>query len=107
MLTKAKKATQPAGKKSTPSTATPENPAPTSHRVLMSPTGQSAIGMGAWGKFAGQPDLPGLVIGLHEQTDNRLFQKVEISPAEQGCSGYGIRIGSHDMLGAKPGIKVW
>jgi hypothetical protein len=90
MLTRAKKATQPAGKKSTPSTATPENPTPTSHRVLMSPTGQSAIGIGAWGKFAGQPDLPGLVIGLHEQTDK--VQGGDLSSVEEMLYGQAMTL---------------
>src|SRR5450755_4316428 len=38
------------------------------HEVLLSANVQSAVGMLAWSKFAGEPDIAELAEGLHERS---------------------------------------
>ena len=39
------------------------------HEIIRSPSVQNAIGMYAWGKFAGEPDLSALVLDLQTRTE--------------------------------------
>ena len=64
--TKAKKATP------TPPATTPEKRMLKPHELVLSPTIQSAVGIQAWGKFAGEVDLVELLQGQREQ-----FKKVQ------------------------------
>ena len=64
IATKAKKATPPA--------TTPDKRTLEPHELVLSPMVQSAIGIEAWGKFAGAIDLAELLEGQREQ-----FKKVQ------------------------------
>ena len=64
ITTKAKKATPPA--------TTPDKRTLKPHELVLSPMVQSAVGIEAWGKFAGEIDLAELLKGQHEQ-----FKKVQ------------------------------
>ena len=58
---------KPAVKKATPPATKPRGIKP--HELLLSPTCQNAIGMDAWGKFAGETDLSDMVKDLRERID--------------------------------------
>lgn len=50
-------------------TTTPDKVTLNAHEVILSATCQNAIGMDAWGKFAGAADLGGLIKGLSDRID--------------------------------------
>ena len=56
-------------KKAAPKAATTESRKMQPHDLLLSPTCQNAIGMDAWGKFAGVTDLADMVKDLRERID--------------------------------------
>ena len=58
---KAKKATP------TPPATTPDKRTMKPHELVLSPTVQSAVGVHAWSKFAGEADLGETVVDLREQ----------------------------------------
>ena len=66
--TKAKKATPTP----TPPATTPDKRTLKPHELVLSPIGQSAVGIDAWSKYAGTVDLADLVDALREQ-----FKKVQ------------------------------
>ena len=53
----------------TPPATTPEKRNKEPHELVLSPTIQSAVGIQAWGKFAGESDLALLVKDLRERTE--------------------------------------
>ena len=63
--TKAKKATPTP----TPPATTPDKRHLEPHELVLSPTIQSAIGIQAWGKFAGEVDLGELLKDLRERVE--------------------------------------
>jgi len=54
-------------KRSTPPATTPDKRTLKPHELVLSPTIQSAVGIKAWSKFAGEVDLVELVDDLHER----------------------------------------
>ena len=79
MATK-KTSTSPKTAMPTPAATTRERRNLEPHTIVLSPVAQSAIGIGAWSKFAGEVDLPEVMHGQREQ-----FQKVqdgEMQPIE-------------------------
>jgi hypothetical protein len=50
-------------------TTTPDKVTLNAHEVILLATCQNAIGMDAWGKFAGAADLGGLIKGLSDRID--------------------------------------
>ena len=58
---------KPKPKKAKPLATTPEKRHLDPHELILSATCQNAIGIDAWGKFAGAADLGGLVAGLGER----------------------------------------
>ena len=66
--------TTPKAKKATPTppATTPDKRTLKPHELVLSPMVQSAVGIEAWGKFAGQIDLAELLEGQREQ-----FKKVQ------------------------------
>jgi hypothetical protein len=61
----AKTTTKP--KKSDTLATKPETRSALAHEIVLSSTTQSAAGIHAWGKFAGEQDLGELITGLHDQ----------------------------------------
>lgn len=60
------------------------------HELLLSPTVQGAIGVEAWGKFAGEPDLVPLLKGLQEGTEK--VQGGDMRPVEAMLYGQAVTL---------------
>ena len=84
--TKAKKATPT----QTPPATTPDKRHLEPHELVLSPTIQSAIGIQAWGKFAGEVDLAELLKNLREQVQK--VQGGDMRPVEAMLYGQAVTL---------------
>ena len=82
--TKAKKATP------TPPATTPDKRTLEPHELVLSPTIQSAIGIQAWGKFAGEVDLAELLKDLRERVEK--VQGGDMRPVEAMLFGQAVTL---------------
>jgi len=82
--TKAKNATP------TPPATTPEKKLLKPHELVLSPTIQSAIGIQAWGKFAGDADLSELLENLHERV--KKVEGGDMQPVEAMLYGQAMTL---------------
>lgn len=82
--TKAKKATP------TPPATTPDKRHLEPHELVLSPTIQSAIGIQAWGKFAGEVDLAELLKDLRERVEK--VQGGDMRPVEAMLFGQAVTL---------------
>jgi hypothetical protein len=81
---KAKGATQ------TPPATTPDKRTLEPHELVLSPTIQSAVGIQAWGKFAGEVDLAKLLDDLRERT--KKVQGGDMQPVEAMLFGQAMTL---------------
>jgi hypothetical protein len=84
--TKAKKATPTP----TPPATTPDKRTLEPHELVLSPTIQSAIGIQAWGKFAGEVDLGELLKDLRERVEK--VQGGDMRPVEAMLYGQAVTL---------------
>ena len=84
--TKAKNATPTP----TPPATTPEKKLLKPHELVLSPTIQSAVGIQAWGKFAGDSDLSELLENLHERV--KKVQGGDMQPVEAMLYGQAMTL---------------
>ncbi len=82
--TKAKKATP------TPPATTPDKRTLEPHELVLSPTIQSAVGIHAWGKFAGEVDLAKLLADLRTSVEK--VQDGDMQPVEAMLMGQAMTL---------------
>ena len=82
--TKAKKATP------TPPATTPDKRTLEPHELVLSPTIQSAVGIQAWGKFAGEVDLAKLLDDLRTRVEK--VQGGDMRPVEAMLFGQAVTL---------------
>ena len=85
-------ASNPKAKKATPTppATTPDKRTLEPHELVLSPTIQSAIGIQAWGKFAGEVDLAELLKDLRERVEK--VQSGDMRPVEAMLYGQAVTL---------------
>lgn len=78
------------GKKVPPPATTPDKRTLEPHELVLSPTIQSAIGIQAWGKFAGEVDLADLLKDLRERVEK--VQGGDMRPVEAMLYGQAVTL---------------
>ena len=77
-------------KKADPPATTPDKRTLEPHELVLSPTIQSAIGIQAWGKFAGEVDLAELLKDLRERVEK--VQSGDMRPVEAMLYGQAVTL---------------